>query len=106
MRAAVESIGALFNVGFQSFSAEGLLKRSVRQFSLMNAGMLVGHNTLRLMAMGMADACQFAWFRGVAPHSVPNRTMTNGAIGNIVTGVDGPVVAIEYKDCGKYTPIP
>jgi hypothetical protein len=28
----------------------------------------------------------------------PNSTMTNGTVGNTVTGVDGPVVTVKYKD--------
>jgi hypothetical protein len=31
----------------------------------------------------------------------PNSTMTNGAVGNIVASVDGPVVLIKYKDGEK-----
>jgi len=31
----------------------------------------------------------------------PNSTMTNGTVGNIVTGVDGPVVTVKYKDGDK-----
>ena len=31
----------------------------------------------------------------------PNSTMTNGAVGNIVSGVDGPVVLVKYKDGEK-----
>lgn len=32
---------------------------------------------------------------------VPNSTMTNGTVGNTVTGVDGPVVTVKYKDGEK-----
>jgi len=28
----------------------------------------------------------------------PNSTMTNGTVGNTVTGVDGPVITVKYKD--------
>jgi len=31
----------------------------------------------------------------------PNSTMTNGAVGNVVSGVDGPVVLIKYRDGEK-----
>src|SRR6202166_556727 len=31
----------------------------------------------------------------------PNSTMTNGTVGNAVTGVDGPVVTVKYKDGEK-----
>jgi hypothetical protein len=31
----------------------------------------------------------------------PNSTMTNGTVGNTVTGVDGPVVTVKYKDGDK-----
>jgi len=31
----------------------------------------------------------------------PNSTMTNGAVGNVVSGVDGPVVSVKYKDGEK-----
>jgi hypothetical protein len=31
----------------------------------------------------------------------PNSTMTNGTVGNTVTGVDGPVVTVKYKDGEK-----
>jgi hypothetical protein len=31
----------------------------------------------------------------------PNSTMTNGAVGNIVTGVDGPSLLVKYKDGEK-----
>src|ERR1700688_4173575 len=31
----------------------------------------------------------------------PNSTMTNGTAGNTVTGVDGPVVTVKYKDGEK-----
>ena len=31
----------------------------------------------------------------------PNSTMTNGAVGNIVSSVDGPVVLVKYKDGEK-----
>jgi hypothetical protein len=31
----------------------------------------------------------------------PNSTMTNGAVGNVVSGVDGPVVLVKYKDGEK-----
>jgi len=31
----------------------------------------------------------------------PNSTMTNGAVGNIVTGVDGPILLVKYKDGEK-----
>jgi hypothetical protein len=31
----------------------------------------------------------------------PNSTMTNGAVGNVVTGVDGPVLLVKYKDGEK-----
>jgi hypothetical protein len=31
----------------------------------------------------------------------PNSTMTNGAVGDVVSGVDGPVVTIKYKDGEK-----
>src|SRR5947207_15006924 len=31
-------------------------------------------------------------------NGAPNATMTNGAVGNIVSGVDGPVVLVKYKD--------
>jgi hypothetical protein len=31
----------------------------------------------------------------------PNSTMTNGTVGTTVTGVDGPVVAVKYKDGEK-----
>jgi len=31
----------------------------------------------------------------------PNSTMTNGAVGNVVTGVDGPVLLVKYKDGKK-----
>ncbi len=30
-----------------------------------------------------------------------NGTMTNGTVGTIVTGVDGPVVTVKYKDGEK-----
>ena len=30
-----------------------------------------------------------------------NGTMTNGAVGNVVTGVDGPVLLVKYKDGEK-----
>jgi hypothetical protein len=30
-----------------------------------------------------------------------NGTMTNGAVGNVVSGVDGPVVLVKYKDGEK-----
>src|ERR1700686_4050449 len=32
---------------------------------------------------------------------VPNSTMTNGTVGNTVTGVDGPVITVKYKDGEK-----
>ena len=32
---------------------------------------------------------------------MPNSTMTNGAIGQTVTGVEGPVITIKYKDGEK-----
>ena len=32
---------------------------------------------------------------------VPNGTMTNGAVGQSVSGVDGPVVTVKYKDGEK-----
>ena len=31
----------------------------------------------------------------------PNSTMTNGAVGNIVSAVDGPVILVKYKDGEK-----
>src|SRR5947207_3125196 len=31
----------------------------------------------------------------------PNSTMTNGTVGNVVSGVDGPVVLIKYRDGEK-----
>jgi hypothetical protein len=31
----------------------------------------------------------------------PNSTMTNGAVGNVVTGVDGPALLVKYKDGEK-----
>jgi hypothetical protein len=31
----------------------------------------------------------------------PNSTMTNGEVGNVVSGVDGPVVLVKYKDGEK-----
>jgi hypothetical protein len=31
-------------------------------------------------------------------NGAPNSTMTNGAVGNVVSGVDGPVVLVKYKD--------
>jgi hypothetical protein len=31
-------------------------------------------------------------------NGAPNATMTNGAVGNIVSGVDGPVILVKYKD--------
>ena len=31
----------------------------------------------------------------------PNSTMTNGTVGNTVTGVDGPVITVKYKDGDK-----
>jgi len=31
----------------------------------------------------------------------PNSTMTNGTVGTTVTGVDGPVVTVKYKDGDK-----
>ena len=31
----------------------------------------------------------------------PNGTMTNGTVGNTVTGVDGPVITVKYKDGDK-----
>jgi hypothetical protein len=31
----------------------------------------------------------------------PNSTMTNGAVGNIVSGVNGPVVLVKYRDGEK-----
>ncbi len=31
----------------------------------------------------------------------PNSTMTNGAVGQTVTGVDGPVITVKYKDGEK-----
>src|SRR5205814_10004121 len=31
-------------------------------------------------------------------NGAPNATMTNGAVGSIVSGVDGPVVLVKYKD--------
>jgi hypothetical protein len=31
----------------------------------------------------------------------PNSTMTNGTVGNAVTGVNGPVVTVKYKDGEK-----
>jgi hypothetical protein len=34
-------------------------------------------------------------------NGAPNSTMTNGAVGNVVTGVDGPVVLVKYKDGEK-----
>jgi hypothetical protein len=34
-------------------------------------------------------------------NGAPNSTMTNGAVGNIVSGVDGPVVLVKYKDGEK-----
>jgi hypothetical protein len=34
-------------------------------------------------------------------NGAPNATMTNGAVGNIVSGVDGPVILVKYKDGEK-----
>ena len=34
-------------------------------------------------------------------NGAPNSTMTNGAVGNIVSGVDGPVILVKYKDGEK-----
>ena len=34
-------------------------------------------------------------------NGAPNATMTNGAVGNVVSGVDGPVVLVKYKDGEK-----
>jgi hypothetical protein len=31
----------------------------------------------------------------------PNSTMTNGTVGNTVTGVDGPAITVKYKDGDK-----
>jgi len=31
-------------------------------------------------------------------NGAPNSTMTNGAVGSIVSGVDGPVILVKYKD--------
>jgi hypothetical protein len=31
----------------------------------------------------------------------PNGTMTNGAVGQTVTSVDGPVLTVRYKDGEK-----
>jgi Cu/Ag efflux protein CusF len=31
----------------------------------------------------------------------PNSTMTNGTVGNTVTGVDGPVITVKYRDGEK-----
>jgi hypothetical protein len=34
-------------------------------------------------------------------NGAPNSTMTNGAVGNIVSSVDGPVILVKYKDGEK-----
>ncbi len=34
-------------------------------------------------------------------NGAPNSTMTNGAVGNIVSGVDGPIVLVKYRDGEK-----
>jgi len=34
-------------------------------------------------------------------NGAPNSTMTNGAVGNVVAGVDGPVILVKYKDGEK-----
>ena len=34
-------------------------------------------------------------------NGAPNSTMTNGAVGNIVSGIDGQVVLVKYKDGEK-----
>jgi hypothetical protein len=36
----------------------------------------------------------------------PNSTMTNGTVGSSVTGVDGPVITVRYKDGEKKIIVP
>jgi hypothetical protein len=36
----------------------------------------------------------------------PNSTMTNGTVGTTVTGVDGPVITVRYKDGEKKIMVP
>jgi hypothetical protein len=36
----------------------------------------------------------------------PNSTMTNGTVGTAVTGVDGPVITVRYKDGEKKIVVP
>jgi hypothetical protein len=36
----------------------------------------------------------------------PNSTMTNGTVGATVTGVDGPVITVKYKDGEKKIVVP
>jgi hypothetical protein len=36
----------------------------------------------------------------------PNSTMTNGTVGSTVTGVDGPVITVKYKDGEKKIIVP
>jgi Cu/Ag efflux protein CusF len=36
----------------------------------------------------------------------PNSTMTNGTVGSTVTGVDGPVITVKYKDGEKKIMVP
>ena len=36
----------------------------------------------------------------------PNSTMTNGAVGATVTGVDGPTITVKYKDGEKKIVVP
>lgn len=34
-------------------------------------------------------------------NGAPNSTMTNGTVGNVVSGVDGPVILVKYRDGEK-----
>jgi len=39
-------------------------------------------------------------------NGAPNSTMTNGAVGQAVSGVDGPVITVKYKDGEKKIIVP
>jgi hypothetical protein len=43
---------------------------------------------------------------GHRPYTIPNSTMTNGTVGDMVTGADGQSLTVKYKDGDKKIVVP
>jgi hypothetical protein len=43
---------------------------------------------------------------GHRPYTIPNSTMTNGTVGDMVTGTDGQSLTVKYKDGDKKIVVP